>query len=148
MQVSGVRLIESDIKQFARGKSFSSKMQKVTWEEVGAAPNAILSPAYKSNGHVFTSGSVGFAPDGTVPEDVTVQTKYAIEALEKVLKTSGSSLDKVLKVLLFIADPIDAPAVNAVYKEYFKHQPARSCVVVKFPDARLKVELECVSVYE
>ncbi|KAH3667509.1 hypothetical protein OGAPHI_003158 [Ogataea philodendri] len=123
-------------------------MQKVTWEEVGAAGNELLSPAYKSNGHVFTSGSVGFAPDGTISEDVSVQTKYAIEALENVLKKSGSSLDKVLKVLLFISNREDAAAVNAVYKQYFKTQPGRSCVIVQFPDARIKVELECVAVYE
>ncbi|KAG7724051.1 hypothetical protein KL933_005194 [Ogataea haglerorum] len=122
-------------------------MQQVSWEKLQAEGNPLLSPAYKSNGHVFTSGNVGSRPDGTFPSDVAEQTKLAIQKLERVLHASDSSLSQVLKVLLFIADPKDAATVNSVYKDYFPNMPSRSCVVVGFPNKQVKVELECVASY-
>lgn len=123
-------------------------VQKVTWEQVQQPSNSLLSPAYKSNGHVFTSGSVGFDSNGNVPSSVTEQTENAIKNLEAVLKASGSSLDKVLKVLLFVGDASYAADVNKVYAKYFKTQPGRSCIVVGFPNPAIKVELECVAQYK
>lgn len=123
-------------------------IQKTTWEDVNQASNSLLSPAMKSNGHVFTSGSVGADANGNIPESVAEQTEIAIKNLEQVLIASGSSLDKVLKVLLFIADASYAAEVNKVYAKYFTTQPGRSCVIVGFPNPKLKVELECVAEYE
>lgn len=123
--------------------------ERISWESINAKGNTLLSPAYKSNGHVFASGSVGSDPlTGTIPTDVKLQTEFAIVNLERVLKAAGSSLDKVLKVLLFIADPADAPAVNEVYAKYFTSKPARSAIIVGFPNPKLKVELECVAEYK
>lgn len=123
--------------------------EKITWEDINQKGNKLLSPAHKSNGHVFTSGAVGSHPvTNAIPTDVKLQTEYAIKNIETVLKASGSSLDKVLKVLLFIAHPADAAAVNEVYAKYFTTQPSRSCIVVGFPNPQLKVELECVAEYE
>ncbi|ODV59178.1 RidA family protein [Ascoidea rubescens DSM 1968] len=124
-------------------------VQKITWEEVGAtSSNALLSPAYKSNGHVFASGHVGADDNNEFPPDVTEQTHLAIKSLEKTLIAAGSNLSKVLKVLLFVANPKGAAAVNKVYAQYFTTQPARSCVVVGFPNNQILVELECVAEYD
>lgn len=124
---------------------FSSPMQKTEWSQVGQKPIQVLSPAFVSNGHVFTSGAVGFNADGSLPDGIKEQTHNAIQNLEKVLKASGSSLDKVMKVLLFISDRADGPIVNEIYHQYFPHAPARSCIMVQFPNANIKVELEAVA---
>lgn len=121
--------------------------QQLSWEDIDRKGNSLLSPAYKSNGHVFTSGCLGTDSSGSLPEDVTEQTENAILNLKHVLEVSGSSLDKVLKVLLFIGDRADQPAVNQVYKKYFTSHPARSCVIIGFPNPKVKVELECVAQY-
>lgn len=123
-------------------------MQKVTWADVAQKGNSLLSPAYKLNGHVFTSGSVGTDETGNIPDSVEEQTENAIKNLEAVLKFSGLDLKRVLKVLLFISDGTNAAAVNKVYSKYFINQPARSCVIVQFPNPLIKVELECVAEYE
>jgi enamine deaminase RidA (YjgF/YER057c/UK114 family) len=122
-------------------------VQKVTWKEVNQPSNSLLSPSMKSNGHVFTSGCLGIDDNGNMPESVAEQTELAIKNLEKVLIASGSSLDKVLKVLLFVADGSYAAEVNKVYAKYFTTKPGRSCVVVGFPNPNIKVELECVAEY-
>lgn len=121
--------------------------QKVTWEEIAQKSNGLHSAAWKLNGQVFTSGCLGTEPSGHLPESVEQQTENAIKNLEVILKYSGSDLNRVLKVLLFISDRADGEAVNRIYKKYFVNKPARSCVVVQFPNPSVKVELECVAEY-
>ncbi|SCU82606.1 LAMI_0C00100g1_1 [Lachancea mirantina] len=127
------------------------KMPKqVKWTEVGPGKGyAILSPAYvacSSKDIVFTSGCVGTDPKtGELPENLESQITNALENLKNVLSASGSSMDNVLKVLLFVGDGSYSKVVNEVYQEYFPSAPARSCIVVSFPDPALKVELECIA---
>lgn len=109
----------------------------------------MLSPAYvtvDAKKMVFTSGCVGTDPkSGSLAEGPDQQMRNALENLKNVLSASGSSMENVLKVLLFVADGSFAPTVNKIYQEYFPSAPARSCIVVSFPDPKLKVELECVA---
>lgn len=119
----------------------------VSWEDLDQSGNKLLSPCVKSNGHVFTSGCLGTDENGQLPDSVTEQTENAIKNLEKVLKASGSFLDKVLKVLLFVGDGSYGAEVNEVYAKYFTTKPGRSCIVVGFPNPKVKVELECVAEY-
>lgn len=122
-------------------------MKKVTWDDISQSGNDLLSPAWKLNGHVFTSGCLGTDATGNLPESVEQQTENAIKNLEAVLKFSGLNLNRVLKVLLFISDRNDAAVVNKVYAKYFVNQPARSCVILQFPNPNIKVELECIAEY-
>lgn len=123
--------------------------RQVTWKEVGPGKGyPILAPAYVTSNSdlVFTSGCVGTDPvTGELPTDLEQQVRNALENLKNVLRASGSSLEQVIKVLLFVSDGSYAPAVNKVYSEYFPGAPARSCIVVSFPNASLKVELECIA---
>ena len=122
-------------------------IEKVSWEDIKKPGNKLLSPSMKSNGHVFTSGCLGNDKNGDMPESVSEQAENAIKNLEDVLLASGSSLDKVLKVLLFVADGSYAAEVNKVYAKYFTSKPGRSCVVVGLPNKKVKVEIECVAEY-
>jgi 2-iminobutanoate/2-iminopropanoate deaminase len=124
--------------------------RKIEWNQVGVTSgHALLSPGFicsKDEDILFTSGNVGTDPkSGEVPEDLRAQAKNALENLKTTLEAGGSSLDNVLKVLLFVADGSYAATVNEVYKEYFPGSPARSCIVVSFPDPKLKLELECIA---
>ncbi|QLL33007.1 hypothetical protein HG536_0D05290 [Torulaspora globosa] len=122
--------------------------KKITWEQVGQPASQLLSPAFVTNAEgqlVFTSGSVGTDARGQLPSDLESQCRNAFQNLITVLDKSGSSRDAILKVLLFISDSAYASTVNRVYREFFPNQPARSCIVVAFPNDALKVELECVA---
>lgn len=100
------------------------------------------------SGMVYTSGSVGSDADGKVPESVEEQTEVAIKNLETVLKTAGSSLDSVVKALVFVTDPALVPRVNGVYAKYFKTKPSRSCVIAKLAAPQFLVEIEVVAEVE
>ncbi|CUS21861.1 LAQU0S04e02476g1_1 [Lachancea quebecensis] len=123
--------------------------KKVTWQEVGPGKGfGILSPAFVTSGSnlVFTSGCVGSDPvTEELPEDLEQQTRNALQNLRNVLEASGSHPDRVMKVLLFVADGSYSQTVNRVYQEQFPNSPARSCVVVSFPNPKIKVELECIA---
>ncbi|GME72928.1 unnamed protein product [[Candida] boidinii] len=119
-------------------------MSKVTWGQIGAKENAVLSPAFVHNDVVYTAGCLG-DKSGEFSKDIEVQTELAIKNLEKVLAASNSSLDNCLRVTVFIAKGKHVAKVNEVYKKYFKTKPARACVVVGFPNKKVLVEIEAVA---
>lgn len=122
---------------------------KLSWAAIDGQEHPVLSPAYTSNGHVFTSGIVGQHYDtGVIPETLAEQTHLAIKNVINVLDKSGTTLDKVFKVMMFISDISYAKEMNEIYGEYFKQKPARSCVIAQFMDPRIKVELEVIATLE
>ena len=97
------------------------------------APKALgpYSQAVKSGGFVWCSGQIPVNPEtGAIEEkDAAGQAARAIANLAAVLEAAGSSLEKVVKTTVFLADVNDFAAVNAVYAELFgSARPARSCV--------------------
>ncbi|CEP63449.1 RidA family protein LALA0_S08e02718g [Lachancea lanzarotensis] len=123
--------------------------RKIEWTQVGVSSGpTFLSPGWisgKDSELLFTSGCVGNDASGQYPEDVETQTRNALENLKRVLAAGSTDFDHVLKVLLFVSDGSTAATVNKVYQEYFPGSPSRSCIVVSFPDTRIKVELECIA---
>ena len=110
-----------------------------------SAPAAIgpYSQAIDLGEMIYTSGQIPVAPDGSVSEDISEQTKQALLNLKAVIEAGGSSLDKVVKTTVFITDMAQFGAINAVYSEFFTEPyPARSCVeVARLPkDVMLEIE--------
>jgi 2-iminobutanoate/2-iminopropanoate deaminase len=111
------------------------------------APQAIgpYSQAIVAGSLVFVSGQLPVDPaTGTLLEgDIGAMTRQIFANLGAVLTASGSSLDRVVKVTVFLADMNDFQAMNAAYAEFFPAAPpARSTVqVARLPrDARVEIE--------
>ena len=107
-----------------------------------------LSQAIKTGGWVFTSGQLGMDPrTGRLAEGgIAIETRQVCENLKAVLEAAGSSMEKVAKVTIYMADLGELAAMNAVFSEYFpKDPPARTT----FQAARLvsgaRVEIEAVA---
>ena len=113
------------------------------------APDAIgpYSQAVKANGLVFTSGQIAINPaTGAVEADtIEAQTEQVCNNLKNVLEAAGSSLDKAVKTVCFLADMNDFATFNAVYGSYFTSKPARSCVAVKTLPKNVLVEVEVIA---
>ena len=113
------------------------------------APDAIgpYSQAVKVNGLVFTSGQIAINPaTGSVEaQGIEAQTEQVCENLKNVLEAAGSSLEKAVKTVCFLADMSDFAAFNAVYGKYFTSKPARSCVAVKTLPKNVSVEVEVIA---
>ena len=115
------------------------------------APDAIgpYSQAIKTNGLVFTSGQIAIDPatgniNGTTIED---QTEQVMNNLKNLLEAAGSSLEKAVKTVCFLADMSDFAAFNEIYGRYFTGKPARSCVAVKTLPKNVLCEVEVIAEY-
>lgn len=113
------------------------------------APAAVgpYSQAVTLGQFVFTSGTIGFRPDGSLAaEDVVGQTHQIFANLKEVLAASGSSLDRVVKATCFLTDMNDFAAFNEVYASYFTDfKPARSTVEVSRLPKDVLVEVELIA---
>lgn len=113
------------------------------------SPAAIgpYSQATVGGGLVFCSGQIPLNLQGQVVEgDITVQTRQVLTNLAALLKASGSSLERVMKTTVFLADMNDFAAMNAVYGEYFTQSPpARSTIQVARLPRDVKVEIEATA---
>jgi len=113
------------------------------------APAAIgpYSQAVIVNGMLYSSGQIALRPDGSMNDgDITQQSKQVFENLRAVLAEAGSSLEKVVKVLVFVDDMSNFSAVNEVYAQNFgEHKPARSFVAAKTLPKNALVEIEVIA---
>lgn len=122
-------------------------MKVLTWGDVGlpVASPVLEACTITNSGLVYTSGCVGVTSEGVVVEGVEGQTEAVIENLRQILSAAGTSLDKVVKALVFVARQEDIPLVNAVYAKHFVNRPPRSCVVAQLAGDQYKVEIEVVA---
>ena len=113
------------------------------------APSAIgpYSQAIVSGGMVYTSGQIAINPSTGNIEGTTIeeQTEQVCKNIVELLKASGTSIEKVVKTVCFLADMNDFAAFNAVYAKYFVSKPARSCVAVKTLPKNVLVEIGTVT---
>ena len=116
--------------------------------ETSAAPAPVgpYSQAVIHGDWVFVSGQIPLDPNGgsRVTGSIEEQTGRVLENLRAVLEAADSSLDRVLRTTLYLADLELFPRVNAVYARYFVQEPrpARSTVqVARLPlDAQIEID--------
>jgi len=102
----------------------------------------LFSGSTKHNGLVFVAGK-GAHFEG----DITAHTKHVLDEIEAELKKAGSSMDKVLKVNVYLSDLRDYKAMNEAYRGRFgKNPPVRTTVAVYggVPGDSL-VEIDCIA---
>jgi reactive intermediate/imine deaminase len=107
-----------------------------------------FSAGIKANGFVFTAGQVGTDPHtGKVAgPDVTSQTRQTIENVRAVLEAGGSSLDRLVKTTVFLADMRTFDEMNAVYREMIPEpRPGRSTVEARLARPEILVEIEGIA---
>ena len=114
------------------------------------APAAIgpYSQAVKVGNLIFTSGMIPIDPatNTLVEGGIEVQAERALMNVKALLEASGSSLDKVVKTVVFIKNMDDFAKVNEIYAKYFTQDfPARSCVEVARLPKDVLIEMEAIA---
>lgn len=114
------------------------------------APKAIgpYSQAQKVGDLLFTSGQIPLNHStGELVTEIKAATKQSLENIKAILEAAGTSLENVVKTVVYIKNMNDFGDVNEVYGEYFKENaPARSCVeVARLPKDAL-VEIEAIAI--
>lgn len=115
-----------------------------------SAPKAIgpYSQAIKANGLVFASGQIPLDPATMqiVEGGIREQTERVMNNLSAVLQAAGSSLDRVVKTTVFLADLADFADMNETYGRFFGDAPpARSTVQVSRLPRDVRVEIDVIA---
>lgn len=112
------------------------------------APGAIgpYSQGMVCGSMVFTSGQIPIIPEtGEIAEGIEAQTEQSCRNIGAILEAAGTSYEKVVKTVCFLADMGDFAAFNQVYARYFTSKPARSCVAVKELPKGVLCEIEAIA---
>ncbi len=113
-------------------------------------PKAIgpYSQAIKANGFIFISGqgagdpATGEVVDGGIAE----QTARCLENLKAIVEAAGSSLDRAVRVGVFLKDMNDFEAMNKVYARYFPaNPPARTTIEAARLPRDFRVEIDMIA---
>ncbi len=112
-------------------------------------PAGPYSPATRVGNLVFVSGQVGVDPKtGLTPHGVAAQTEQVFRNIASILEAAGSSLDRVVRCGVFVADMGEFGAMNEVYERMFDgHRPARSTIQPeRLPGSDFLVEIDAIAV--
>ena len=105
-----------------------------------------LSKAVRAGDFVFLTGQVpmkngAVVTDGSIEE----QTRIVLDEIKKTLAEAGCELQDVVKSMVWLKNRDDFPGFNAIYGEYFPHEPpTRSAIVSDFL-VDILVEVEVVA---
>lgn len=113
-----------------------------------AAPKAIgpYSQAVRAGSFLFVSGQIPMDPStgALVDGDIAAQTHRVFANLKAILEAAGTSLDRVVRATVYLADMDDFAVVNGVYGSYFSSPaPARATIqAARLPkDARVEIDV-------
>jgi 2-iminobutanoate/2-iminopropanoate deaminase len=110
-------------------------------------PTRPFSPAVRVGNMLYLSGQIG-TPDASsgsvVPGGIEAETRQTLENIKDVLQRTGSSMDRVVKCTVMMADMREWDRMNVVYASYFpKNKPARSALGANGLALGARVEIEC-----
>jgi 2-iminobutanoate/2-iminopropanoate deaminase len=112
-------------------------------------PGGHYSQGIIANNMVFVAGMVPVVP-GTgekITGSVEEQTLQVLNNIKGIVLASGSDLNKIVKVTVYISDISLWDDVNKVYASFFgTHKPARAIVPVKELHYGFKIEMEAIAV--
>lgn len=155
-------LIEIECFAVKKSSSSSSSEHPLVKISTSDAPAAIgpysQAVVNKRAGIVYVSGCIalpsanefkasGLEKPALIGTTAAEQCTQSLANMAAVLKAAGSSLDKVVKTTVLLANFDDFATVNAAYAASFGgHKPARSCYAVKGLPMGALVEIEAVAV--
>ncbi|KAB8228109.1 Endoribonuclease L-PSP/chorismate mutase-like protein, partial [Aspergillus alliaceus] len=113
----------------------------------GACPPAgPYSQAIRANGQIFVSGQIPADASGNlVTGNIGELTQACCNNIKAIVEAAGSSVNKIVKVNVFLTDMANFAEMNTTYERFFTHKPARSCVAVAQLPKGVPVEIECIA---
>jgi 2-iminobutanoate/2-iminopropanoate deaminase len=107
-----------------------------------------LSQAIKAGDWIFVSGQLGTDPTtgSLATGGVAAETKQVCENMKAILEAAGSSLAKVVRVVIYMADLRELMEMNQVFSAYFpKDPPARTTFQAAGLVGGARIEIEATA---
>lgn len=95
-----------------------------------------------------TIPGVTLGPDGAIIDhDIEAQCRAVFDNVRVILEDSGSSLDRLVDVTVFLTDMArDFAVYNRLWAEYFAHDPpCRTTVEINRLPTPIAIELKCIA---
>ncbi len=113
-------------------------------------PTRPFSPAVRVGDLIYLSGQIGTdasANGALVAGGIEAETRQTLENVKRVVEAVGSSMDKVVKCTVMMADMAEWDRMNVVYREFFPagRLPARSAFGTSGLALGARVEIECIA---
>jgi 2-iminobutanoate/2-iminopropanoate deaminase len=105
------------------------------------------SPGTRVGDYIFLSGMGPVDPvtGGRNLGPIAEQIRQTLRNIGRMLESAGSSLDRVVKVIVVLADAADYDEMNRVWREFFPADPpARTTCALQLSNGN-GVEIECIA---
>jgi 2-iminobutanoate/2-iminopropanoate deaminase len=114
------------------------------------APTRPFSPAVRVGDVIFLSGQIGTdaaANGAVVAGGIEAETRQTLENIKRTAEAVGSSMSKIVKCTVMMADMKEWDRMNGVYREFFPADrlPARSAFGTSGLALGARVEIECIA---
>lgn len=117
----------------------------ITTPDAPSAP--FLSQGIINNGTIYVSGQIHNKPDGSLIEG-TVNEKLSqiMLNISEILKSADSTLDNIVKVVIYVTDMGQMAELNKSYQTYFTEPfPVREAVCVQALPLGATIEISVVA---
>ena len=112
-------------------------------------PTRPFSPAVRVGNMLYLAGQIGVKADASgqlAPGGIEAETRQTLENIRDVLQRSGSSMDRVVRCLVMMADMREWDRMNVIYAQFFPGpKPARSAFGATALALGARVEIECIA---
>ena len=110
-----------------------------------------FSSAVKVGNFIYLSGQIGSVVENGAPVlvkgGIDPEARQALDNIKAILAKAGSSMDRVVKCSVMLADMNEWPTFNTIYAAYFPgKKPARSAWGATGLALGARVEVECMAV--
>jgi 2-iminobutanoate/2-iminopropanoate deaminase len=125
------------------------ELQPVKTEQA-PTPRGPYNQAVRVGDTIYVAGQMAIDP-GTnqlVAGDAAAQARRVFENIKAIVEAAGSSMSRVVKTTIFLADVNDFAAINSVYAEFFTGTlPARSTVAVAaLPGGGARLQVDAIAI--
>jgi 2-iminobutanoate/2-iminopropanoate deaminase len=129
------------------GCAHPHRAQPVEWVAPPGPAHRPFSEVVKVGRMLYLAGQLGTDSTGHLaPGGIQGETRQSLENIKHVLETNGSSMDRIIKCTVMLADIKEWGAMNEVYVTYFPtHLPARSAFGTQGLALNGRVEIECMA---
>jgi 2-iminobutanoate/2-iminopropanoate deaminase len=125
------------------------ELQPITTEQA-PIPRGPYNQAIRVGDTIYVAGQMAIDPSTNqiVEGDAAVQARRVFDNIKAIVETAGSSMSRVVKTTIFLADVNDFAAINAVYAEFFTGTlPARSTVAVAaLPGGGARLQVDAIAI--
>jgi reactive intermediate/imine deaminase len=112
-----------------------------------------FSSAVRAGNLLFVSGQIGSqVVDGApklVAGGIEAETRQTLDNIKAIVEKAGTTMDRVVKCSVMMADMAEWPRMNEIYATYFPgKKPARSAWGATALALGARVEIECIALLQ